>query len=170
MRSLGIHLRALSIDDVKTTINKTRLKIAVLKWHLGLPGANELKCLLRDWNQHLTIIQSLFRHATKKITKIYVTNLLNVEIAWSVDLPHRASVIQIKLPWGYLGSSPGPWSSHSILDHRPPGGAAELPLNSSTVPRTCFIISLIVALIVPSPGYTHSGLVMPYGNIKLGQH
>ena len=42
MRSLGIHLRALSLDDVKIPINKTRLKIAVLKWHLGLPGANEL--------------------------------------------------------------------------------------------------------------------------------
>ena len=27
---------------MKITINKTRLKIAVLKWHLGLPGANEL--------------------------------------------------------------------------------------------------------------------------------
>ena len=31
--------RALSLDDVKIPINKTRLKIAVLKWHLGLPGA-----------------------------------------------------------------------------------------------------------------------------------
>ena len=40
VRSLGIHLRALSLDDVKIPINKTRLKIAVLK-HLGLPGANE---------------------------------------------------------------------------------------------------------------------------------
>ena len=39
---LGIQLRALSLDDVKIPINKTRLKIAVLKWHLGLPGANEL--------------------------------------------------------------------------------------------------------------------------------
>ena len=42
MRSLGIHLRELSLDDLKITINKTRLKIAVLKWHPGLPGANEL--------------------------------------------------------------------------------------------------------------------------------
>ena len=42
MKSLGIHLRALSPDDVKISINKTRLKIAVLKWHLGLPGAIEL--------------------------------------------------------------------------------------------------------------------------------
>ena len=32
VRSLGIHLRALSLDDVKIPINKTRLKIAVLKW------------------------------------------------------------------------------------------------------------------------------------------
>ena len=37
-----INLRALSLDDVKKPINKTRLKIVVLKWHLGLPGANEL--------------------------------------------------------------------------------------------------------------------------------
>ena len=42
MRSLGNHLRALSLYDVKMPINKTRLKIAILKWHLGLPGANEL--------------------------------------------------------------------------------------------------------------------------------
>ena len=43
MRSLGIHLRALALDDVKIPISKTRLKIAVLKWYLGLLGGNELK-------------------------------------------------------------------------------------------------------------------------------
>ena len=32
----------LSLDDVKIPIHKMKLKIAVLKWHLGLPGANEL--------------------------------------------------------------------------------------------------------------------------------
>ena len=37
-----LHLRALSLDDVKIQINKIRLKIAVLKWHLVIPGANEL--------------------------------------------------------------------------------------------------------------------------------
>ena len=42
VRCNGIHLRALSLDDVKIPINKIRLKIAVLKWHPGLPGANEL--------------------------------------------------------------------------------------------------------------------------------
>ena len=42
MRSLGIHLRALSLDTVKIPVNKTRSKIAVLKWQPGLPGANEL--------------------------------------------------------------------------------------------------------------------------------
>ena len=42
VRCHGIHLRALSLDDVKIPINKTRLKTAVLKWHPGLPGANEL--------------------------------------------------------------------------------------------------------------------------------
>ena len=44
MGSYGINLRALSWDDVKITINKTRYKIAVLNWHPGLPGANELNC------------------------------------------------------------------------------------------------------------------------------
>ena len=39
----GIYLRALSLDDVKIPINTTRLKIAVLKWHPGLPEANDLK-------------------------------------------------------------------------------------------------------------------------------
>ena len=33
---------ALSLDDVKIPINKMRLKFAVLKWHLCLPGANEI--------------------------------------------------------------------------------------------------------------------------------
>ena len=42
VKFLGIHLMALSLDDVKMPINKTRLKIAVLKWHLGLPGANAI--------------------------------------------------------------------------------------------------------------------------------
>ena len=40
VRCHGIHLRALSLDDVKIPINKTKLKIAVLTWHPGLPGAN----------------------------------------------------------------------------------------------------------------------------------
>ena len=42
VRSLSIHLRALSLDDVKIPINKTRLKITFLKSHSDLPGANEL--------------------------------------------------------------------------------------------------------------------------------
>ena len=45
MRSHGIHLRALSLDDVKIPIDWTRLKIAVLKWHPSLPAANELTSL-----------------------------------------------------------------------------------------------------------------------------
>ena len=31
------------------TINKTRLKIAVLKWHPGLPGANEVRVIVVLW-------------------------------------------------------------------------------------------------------------------------
>ena len=46
MRSHGINRRALSLDYVKIPINKTRLKIAALKWHPGLPGANELNSIL----------------------------------------------------------------------------------------------------------------------------
>ena len=42
VRSHGIHQGALSLEDLKKPINKTRLKIAVLKWHPSLPGANEL--------------------------------------------------------------------------------------------------------------------------------
>ena len=38
---------------VKIAINKSRLKIAVLKWHLGLPGANELKPWLAGLRFHL---------------------------------------------------------------------------------------------------------------------
>ena len=39
-------MRALSLDDVNIAVNKTRLTIAVLKWHSGLPGANELRMKL----------------------------------------------------------------------------------------------------------------------------
>ena len=49
MRWHSINLRALSLDNVKIPINKTRLKIAVLKWHPGLPGANELTSLPVYW-------------------------------------------------------------------------------------------------------------------------
>ena len=42
VRSYGIHLGALSLEDLKKAINKTRLKIA------GLPGANELKIWHQD--------------------------------------------------------------------------------------------------------------------------
>ena len=45
MRFHGIHLGALSSEDLKKPINRTRLNIAVLKWHPGLLGANELT----DW-------------------------------------------------------------------------------------------------------------------------
>ena len=40
--SLGIHFKELSLDHVKIPISRTMLKIAVFKWHLGLPGVNEL--------------------------------------------------------------------------------------------------------------------------------
>ena len=46
MRSLGIHLRALSLDNVKIPINKTRLKIAVLKWHLRSPSGQWVKSVM----------------------------------------------------------------------------------------------------------------------------
>ena len=42
---------ALLLKDLKKSINKTRLKIAVLKWHPGLPGANEFK-LKMDFNRN----------------------------------------------------------------------------------------------------------------------
>ena len=35
--------------DVKIPINKTRLKIAVLQWHPGLPGASELNVMGASW-------------------------------------------------------------------------------------------------------------------------
>ena len=56
--SLGIHLRALSLDNVKKPINKTRLKIAPLKWHPGLPGANELKWAEETCQHHKVLKQN----------------------------------------------------------------------------------------------------------------
>ena len=50
MKSRGIHRRALRLDDVKIRINITTLKIAVLKWHPGLPGAVELRLIKILWD------------------------------------------------------------------------------------------------------------------------
>ena len=44
VRSCGIHQRALSWEDLKMAISKTRLKIIFLEPHSDLPGANELTC------------------------------------------------------------------------------------------------------------------------------
>ena len=61
MRSHGIHLGVLWLEDLKKPINKTRLKIAVLKWHPGLPGANELTlCMLNTFDEWLTMCMHLF--------------------------------------------------------------------------------------------------------------
>ena len=68
MRSLGIHLRTLSLD-VKIPINKTIFKIAVLKWHLGLPGASELMpwlCGLPSHQNPMVLITSEGRSLTFK--------------------------------------------------------------------------------------------------------
>ena len=43
VRSWGIHSRALSCEDLKIPISKTRLKITFLELHSDLPGANEFK-------------------------------------------------------------------------------------------------------------------------------
>ena len=60
VRSHGIHLHALSLEDLEKPFNKTRFKIAVLKRYPGLPGANELKkkptehrSQITLWNDHL---------------------------------------------------------------------------------------------------------------------
>ena len=42
VRSCGIHRRALSCEDLKIPISKTRLKITLLESHSDIPGANEL--------------------------------------------------------------------------------------------------------------------------------
>ena len=52
MRSHGIHLGALALQDLKKPINKTILKFAVLKWHPGPPGANELRKLPEPMMSH----------------------------------------------------------------------------------------------------------------------
>ena len=78
MRSHGIHLRALSLDDVKIPINKTRLKIAVLKWHPGPPGANELNILKPQQNGWLYvdyILKSIFLNENACILIKYVNEI-----------------------------------------------------------------------------------------------
>ena len=49
-KSHDIHLRALSQEDLKIPINKTRLEIALLKLNAHLPGANELR---EAWKENM---------------------------------------------------------------------------------------------------------------------
>ena len=72
MRSHAIHLGALSLEDLilKKTINKTILKIAVLEWHPGLPGANELI------QYNLTIILALHWCHRRGITSNFTSQFM----------------------------------------------------------------------------------------------
>ena len=42
VKSCGIHRRALSWEDLKIDIRKTKLKMTFVEWHLDFPGTNEL--------------------------------------------------------------------------------------------------------------------------------
>ena len=44
------------MEDLKKPINKTRLKIAILKWHSGLPGANEFSVFSRILNVPTVVV------------------------------------------------------------------------------------------------------------------
>ena len=63
VRCCGIHQRALSREDLKIPISKTRLKITFLESHLDLPGANELNLgirwiwySIRRWQSHVSFL------------------------------------------------------------------------------------------------------------------
>ena len=77
-----------SLDDVKIPINKTRLKIAVLKWHLGLPGANELKYWSRvthasvEYRPSLVEIKACCLFSAKPLSQPVIVNwtLWNISV------------------------------------------------------------------------------------------
>ena len=49
VRSCGIHRRALSLENLKIPVSKTRLKIAFLESHSDLPEASELILSVEKW-------------------------------------------------------------------------------------------------------------------------
>ena len=90
--SLGIHLRALSLDDVKIPTNKTRLEIALLKWHPCLPGANELN-LAKRHSMEVTdkkAIIALFKHA------YFICTAIDINIYSEVCTPWRENDILVQ--------------------------------------------------------------------------
>ena len=62
VRSYVIHQRALSWEDLKKPVSKTRLKITFLESHSDLPGANELNYTNKwplwssPWNIHMAFV------------------------------------------------------------------------------------------------------------------
>ena len=91
MRSLGIHLRALSSDDVKIPGNKTRLEIAVLKWHLGLPVANELTVIC----SYEVFALFYHYHVSRSQFPLNTTVLLDQVLAESLTCSRACSTIMM---------------------------------------------------------------------------
>ena len=56
VRSCGIHQMALSWEDLKIPISKTRLKITFLESHSDLTGANEFMAAILSWLQCVNCI------------------------------------------------------------------------------------------------------------------
>ena len=88
MRSFGIHRRALSWEDLKIPISKTRLKITFLGSHSDLPGANKLNKTfwpLSCWiylNHFPTPRWHKFKSLSCK-TRVYFLNILGLDVTSS---------------------------------------------------------------------------------------
>ena len=77
MAFIWVHL-GVSLEDMKKPINKTRLKIAVLKWHPGLPGANELRRQGITMDGIDSISQNIPSSASEELTN--AVKMWNIEI------------------------------------------------------------------------------------------
>ena len=72
VRSCGIHQRALSWEDLKIPISKTRLKITVLESHSDLPVANELTRLpCMTWLRWVDSSSKLHAHNFKVTSLVW---------------------------------------------------------------------------------------------------
>ena len=84
----GIHQRALSWEDLKIPLSKTRLKILFSESHLDLPGANELSQITAT---HLKIGVAVTHWVW--VMHIYVSELTSIDSDNCLSPGHHQPII-----------------------------------------------------------------------------
>ena len=89
MRSCAIHQRALSWEDLKIPMSKTRLKITFLGSHSDLPGANELREMSYVWIQDSDFVNTVSadglapKGARPSTGTVLTINLCSFSVIWN---------------------------------------------------------------------------------------